>query len=63
MTNKVVARFLFYTQGSPSYGNSKGVKLKVIMKKIILPSLRLVYGDQAFSDVAKNGTIFIRNLC
>ena len=41
MTNKMAARDFFYAQGSPSYGNSKGAKLKMLMKKIIFPSLRV----------------------
>ena len=61
MTNKMAARVLFYAQGSPSYDDSKGAKLKIMARKIILPSLRLVYGDLLFLDMAKNGTIFSRN--
>ena len=61
MMNKMAARVLFYAQGSLSYGNSKGTKFKIITKKIILPSLRLVYGDWVFLDAAINGTIFSRN--
>ena len=61
MTNKMAARVLFYAQGLPSYGDSKGAKLKIMAKKIVLPSLRLVYGYWVFSDTAKNGTIFSRN--
>ena len=45
MTNKVAARDLFYTQGSPSYGD---LKLKKLMKKIVFSSFKLVYGKWVF---------------
>ena len=61
MMNKNTARVLFYAQGLPSYSDSKGAKLKTMAKKIVLPSLRLIYGNWVFSDIAKNGTIFSRN--
>ena len=48
MMNKMAARVLFYAQGLPSYGDSKGSKLKIMAKKIALPSLRLVYGNWLF---------------
>ena len=52
MTNKMAARVLFYTQGSLSYGDSEGAKLKIIAKKMILPFLRLIYGNRVFWDLA-----------
>ena len=61
MMDKMVARVLLYAQGLLSYGNLRCAKLKIITKKIVLPSLRLVYGNRFFSDAAKNGTIFSRN--
>ena len=61
MKNKIAARDLFYTQGLPSYDDSKGAKLKRFTKKIVFPCLRLVYGDRVFLDVVKNCTIFSRN--
>ena len=62
MTNKMVSKNLLYAQGLPSFGDSEGTKLKKFMKKMVYPSLRLVYGNQVFSDATKNGTIFSRNL-
>ena len=61
MTNKMATIVLFYAQRSPSYGDSKATKLKIMAKKIVLPSLRPVYGDWVFLDAAKNDTIFSRN--
>ena len=46
MTNKMMARVLFYTQGLPSYCDSKGTKN--LTRKIVLPSFKLVYGDLVF---------------
>ena len=51
--NKVAVKALFYTQGLSSYGYLKGAKNKNSTKKIVLPFLRLVYGNQVFSDAAK----------
>ena len=61
MSSKMAARDLFYAQGSSSYGDSKGAKFKKFTKKIVFPSSGLVYGDQVFSDEAKNSTILNRN--
>ena len=57
MTNKMAARVLFYAQRLLSYGDSKGAKQKNFTKKIVL---RLIYGDQGFSNAAKNDIIFSR---
>ena len=54
----MAGRVLVYTHESLSYGNPKGVKLKIITKKISLPPLKLVYGDLVFSNVAKNCATF-----
>ena len=48
MINKMAASDLFYAQGSPSYGDSKGAKLKTLIKKIVFPSLRLDYSELVF---------------
>ena len=53
MTNKMVVRDLFYTQGTPSYSDSAH-QIDKLMKKIIFPSLRLIFSNQA---VVKIGTI------
>ena len=45
---KMAARDLFYAQGSLSYGDSKGAKLKTLIKKIVFPSLRLDYSEWVF---------------
>ena len=44
-----------------SYGDSKLAKWKIKIKKAGFHSFSLVYGEQIFSDAAKNGTIFNRN--
>ena len=54
----MAGRVLVYAHKSLSYGNPKGLKLKIITKKIALPPLKLVYGDLVFSDVAKNCATF-----
>ena len=53
MTSKMAVRILFYAKGSPGYGDSKGTKLKIIAKKIVLPSLRLVYVNWVFFNSQK----------
>ena len=57
MTNKMVARDLFYELGSLGYGISKLAKWKIkIKKRFFSQSSSLVYDEQVFSDAAKNGT-------
>ena len=61
MTNKMVARYLFYAQELPSYSYLKHAKQTKLMKKIAFHSLKLVYGDQVFGNATKNITVFSRN--
>ena len=47
MMSKMAARVLKYELGSPSYGDLKLEKGKNF-KKIVYPSLSLVYGERVF---------------
>ena len=57
MTKKMATRDLSYKLGLLSYGDSKLAKWKITIKKMGSSSSNLVYGEQVFSDVAKNGTM------
>ena len=59
--NKMAARVLTNKLGSPSYGNSKLKKREKFKKTIVYQSLSQFYGEQDFSDMVKNGTIFSSN--
>ena len=49
----MAVRVMFFTKGSLSYGDSEGAKYKNLTKKIILPSLGLVYCDRVFFECGK----------
>ena len=46
--NKMAPRGLFYVRKVADYGNSKGAKLKMFMRNIMFPSLKLVYDERVF---------------
>ena len=52
--NRMVGRDLFYVQGLPSYGDSMGVKLKMLVKKIF-------FKGGLWQTGFSNFTIFSRN--
>ena len=53
MTNKIAASDLFYELGSPSYGDSKLVKWKTMIKKMVFHSLSLVSGKWMQQSMVK----------
>ena len=61
MTSKMTARHLFYAPG-PSYGNSKGAKLKKVHEEDRLSFFKPGLWRAGFSNVAKNGNHFLQEL-
>ena len=58
MVNKMVPRDFFYAQGLQSYDNSKGEKLKMLMKKIVFPSGEWTCGMRQRMVPLSAGTIY-----